>query len=86
MKTFVIDKDHVTYHKALDVLYVTYNDGCLDYCERVEDISPGISVMFNGTKLAGLEILDFSKNFGSLPITLSINSRNPFTVKIPSYE
>ena len=84
MRTYSIDKDRVSYIDALDILYVGYGDGCLDYCESIEDVEPGITVMTNGGEFAGAEIYDFKKTFGDLPARIEVDSSSPFILEIPA--
>lgn len=84
MRTYTIDPERVSYLPAFDILYLGYGDHSLDYCDEISDVEPGITVMRTDGEFSGAEIHEFSRSFGSLPVSIIVNDREPFALSIPA--
>lgn len=84
MRTYVIDKERISYVDSIDTLYVGYGENALDACDDIIDVGSGLTVMFTGGEFSGAEIFDFKKTYGPSATQVIVPLKDPFVIQLPA--
>lgn len=85
MKTIHLDPQQVAYDKDTDILFASLGMHDLTCLDHEDELDGGVFLQYAwpSRELAGIEVWDFSKRYGSLPTTLHIRGTREFDIFIP---
>lgn len=88
MRTIVVDRDRVGYDHASDTLFVSFGPYDLTCLDHEDELDGGVYLQYSwpDCELAGMEVWQFSKRYGSLPVTIRVQGEDDYEFVIPAEE